>query len=183
MIKSILTALLLLLLPLHYSQGQTDSLPPRKVEVNFLQELLLPDSISRGEVQVQGDPRVEKLLELTISVNKKGNSFPGYRIQLLSASTSRVTVDSLQRYVSKFESLFPGTRAYLQYVDPDFKIRVGNFKTKIEAIPLLKKIRKKYPSSYIVKEVIPLKDLLPPEEPGMEEEEEAGELEPESPLF
>ncbi|MDR2130566.1 MAG: SPOR domain-containing protein [Odoribacteraceae bacterium] len=161
--------LLLLLLAWHRGQGQIDSLSPQKVDTDFLQELLLPDLGTRGEVQIAGDPRVEQLLNLMIAVNKRRNVFPGYRVQLFSANTSRVKIDSLQRYVSRFEEQFPGVRTYLQYVDPDFKIRVGNFKTKIEAIPLLKKIRKKYPSSYIVRDMIHLKDLLVPEPEAAEE--------------
>jgi hypothetical protein len=172
---------LLLLLPVLCARGQADSLPLPEPDADFLQELLLPDLDARGEVRVEGDARVEQLLQLMIAVNKKGFSFPGYRVQLLSVNTSRVKVDSLQRYVSQFEELFPGTRAYLQYVDPDFKVRVGNFKTKIEAIPLLKKVRKKYPSSYIVKDVIYLKELLPPE-PEPEEPEEPSEPGEETPI-
>jgi hypothetical protein len=167
MIKNALI-LLALLATLQRAAGQVDSCPPPPVEVDFLRELQVPDLDSRGEVRVQGDERVERLMKLMISVNKQGYAFPGYRVQILSTSASRLNVDSLQRYACQFEGQFPGTRAYLQYIDPDFKIRVGNFKTKIEAIPLLKKIRKKYPSSYIVRETIHLKDLLPRETPGEE---------------
>ena len=123
--------LLLLFLSLLRGVAQEDTIAPRKPDANFLQELLAPDTLTGGEVRVEGDPRVRQLLELMIAVNRKGFSFPGYRVQLLSANTSRVKLDSLQRFVSRFEELFPGTRAYLKYVDPDFKVRVGNFRTKI----------------------------------------------------
>jgi hypothetical protein len=39
----------------------------------------------------------------------------------------------------------------LQYTVPDFKIRVGNYRNKIEAIPHLKRIRSIYPDCYAVK--------------------------------
>jgi hypothetical protein len=179
MIKTLLLPLALLL-TLQRAAGQVDSCPPPPVEVDFLRDLLTPDPHSRGEVRVQGDERVGRLMELMISVNKQAYAFPGYRIQILSTSASRLNVDSLQRYACQFEEQFPGARAYLQYIDPDFKIRVGNFKTKIEAIPLLKKIRRRYPSSYIVRETIHLKDLLPREvpveEPGEEEDLNPAEL-------
>jgi hypothetical protein len=166
MTKIIFTLIALLLTVLR-GQAQVDSCPP-KIEIDFLRELQTADHLSRGEVRIQGDARVDRLLKLMIAINKQGYTFSGYRVQILSTSASRFNVDSLQRYANNFEIQFPGERAYLQYIDPDFKIRVGNFKTKIEAIPLLKKIRKKYPSSYIVKEIIHLKDLLPREEPAEE---------------
>jgi hypothetical protein len=138
-----------------------------------MEELLAPDPVSRGWVQIEGDVQIDRFLRAMISANKQGYTFAGYRIQILSAAASRHHVDSLQRHVSRFEEQFPGTRVYLRYVDPDFKIRVGNFKSRIEAMPLLKQIRRKYPTSYIVKETIRLKDLLPPPpespEPGEEE--------------
>ena len=159
--KTYILYFLLLFTPVH-GYGQTDTLPAREVDACFLDGLSLPDSLSGGTVRVEGDPRVEELSRLTISVNERGYAFAGYRVQLLSVNASRVKVDSLQRQASRVEELFPGIRVYLQYVDPDFKIRVGNFRSRIEAIPLLRKIRRKYPSSYIVLEMIRLDELLEP---------------------
>ena len=117
-----------------------------------------------GVIRIQGDSRVEQLIQLECSVNKKDYSFSGYRIQILSVTTNNSNLDSLHRYCDVFEKAFPGVPSYLQYLDPDFKVRVGNFKTRLEAIPTLNKVRKKYPSSYIVKTTITLKELLRPSE-------------------
>ncbi|MDR0766689.1 MAG: hypothetical protein LBF09_07140 [Odoribacteraceae bacterium] len=173
--KSVFTlSLLLSLLSFRGASGQEDSIPPPVViEATFLERLLVPDTLTGGEVSLGGDPRVTRLVELMTGVNRRDFSFPGYRVQILSANTARVKLDSLQRYVTRFEELFPGTRAYLQYVDPDFKIRVGNFRAKIDAMPLLRRVRRKYPSSYIVKETILLKDLLEPR--AAADDEAAGE--------
>ncbi|MDR2413788.1 MAG: SPOR domain-containing protein [Odoribacteraceae bacterium] len=163
--------ILLLLFLSHRGAGQVDTLAPREIEVSFLEELLVPDTLSGGSARLEGDARVNLLVELMTGVNRRRFSFTGYRVQILSANASRVKLDSLQRYVARFEEYYPGTRAYLQYTDPDFKVRVGNFRSKIEAIPLLKKVRRRYPSSYIVKETILLKELLDP----VPEEETGGE--------
>ena len=58
--------------------------------------------------------------------------------QILSRSSYDTNIDSLKNYTKRFEEEFPDIPAYLQYTDPDFKIRVGNFRTRIEAIPALK---------------------------------------------
>ena len=100
-------------------------------------------------------------MKLNLSVNRKEQAFQGYRIQILSVSSYNTNIDTLKSYTQRFEEEFPDIRAYLQYTDPDFKIRVGNFRTRIETIPALKRIRKKYAGAYPVKTVIYLKELDP----------------------
>ena len=43
--------------------------------------------------------------------------------------------------------------------DDDFKIRVGNYRNRLECIPDLHRIRKIYPASYAVKTEISLDEL------------------------
>lgn len=157
--KSILVVLILFLA--NQTWAQTDSIPPVKPEVNFLEKLSQPDSITGGKVILHGDPKIEQLLKLNLSINKKERAFQGYRIQILSTSSYNVNIDTLKSYTQKFEEEFPDIRAYLQYTDPDFKIRVGNFRTRVEAIPALKRIRKKYAGAYPVKTMIYLNELDP----------------------
>ena len=119
--KSILVVLILFLA--NQTWAQTDSIPPVKPEVNFLEKLSQPDSITGGKVILHGDPKIEQLLKLNLSINKKERAFQGYRIQILSTSSYNVNIDTLKSYTQKFEEEFPDIRAYLQYTDPDFKIR------------------------------------------------------------
>ncbi len=148
-----------LLLIASYGRGQNDSIPPVEKEFDFIRELLEPIRLGGVNIHISGDHRIEKLVRLNIANKKKGYSFKGYRIQILSASSFNSNVDSLKKYTEDFEKLFPDIPAYLQYFDPDFKIRVGNFHSRLEAIPALKRIRKKYPNSYPVKTDIYLKEL------------------------
>lgn len=157
--KSILVILILFLA--NQTWAQTDSIPPVKPEVNFLEKLSRPDSITGGKVILHRDPKIEQLMKLNLSINKKERAFQGYRIQILSTSSYNVNIDTLKSYTQKFEEEFPDIRAYLQYTDPDFKIRVGNFRTRVEAIPALKRIRKKYAGAYPVKTMIYLNELDP----------------------
>ncbi|MCQ4873558.1 SPOR domain-containing protein [Butyricimonas paravirosa] len=150
-----------------YAQTDTipsDSIVPVKKEIDFLKQLSETDSITGGKVVVHGDQKIEQLLKLNISVNRKEHAFQGYRIQILSASSYNTNIDTLKNYTKRFEEEFPEIPAYLQYTDPDFKIRVGNFRTRIEAIPTLKRIRKKYAGAYPVKTIIYLNELNPVQE-------------------
>ena len=68
-------------------------------------------------------------------------------------------LEKLKEYRDNFETEFQDIPAYLQYFNPDFKIRAGNYHSRLESISALHRIRKKYPSSYPVKTEITLEEL------------------------
>lgn len=112
-----------------------------------------------GEVIVHTDPNVENLLKWHIHINRTKNSFAGYRIQIHSVNSYGCDISALKEIRDKFEEELRTVPAYLKYFDPDFKIRVGNYHSRLESIPDLHKIRKLYPSSYPVKTEILLEEL------------------------
>ena len=154
-----LTLVILSLFITSFAWAQTDSIPPVKKEIDFVKQLSETDSITGGKVIIHADPKIEQLLKLNISVNRKEQLFQGYRIQILSRSSYDTNIDSLKNYTKRFEEEFPDIPAYLQYTDPDFKIRVGNYRNRLECIPDLHRIRKIYPASYAVKTEISLDEL------------------------
>ena len=154
-----LTLVILSLFITSLAWAQTDSIPPVKKEIDFVKQLSETDSITGGKVIIHADPKIEQLLKLNISVNRKEQLFQGYRIQILSRSSYGTNVDTLKSYTKRFEEEFPDIPAYLQYTDPDFKIRVGNYRNRLECIPDLHRIRKIYPASYAVKTEISLNEL------------------------
>ena len=57
-----------------------------------------------------------------------------------------------------FKANFPGISVYLSYSEPYFKIRVGNYLTRLKAYKDLKRIQLTYPNAYIVPEKINFKE-------------------------
>ncbi len=125
-----------------------------------------------GEVYIHADPAVENLLKWHIHTNEIKKNFIGYRIQIHSVNSYGCNINALKEIRDKFEEELQTIPAYLKYFDPDFKIRVGNYHSRLESIPDLYKIRKLYPSSYPVKteifleelKRIPMQDILTEEE-------------------
>lgn len=142
-----------------------------EIQHDILQELNTPGT-NGGSVKLECAPDINNLLNLHIQLNKKHNSFPGYRIQIYSSTSLQTSVVQLRQMRDNFEKEFPDIPAYLKYFDPDFKIRVGNFRSRLDCIPALHRIKKKYPSSYPVKtditlnelKRVPMQDLPLPEE-------------------
>ncbi len=81
----------------------------------------------------------------------------GYRIQLYFGS-ERTKATELKL---DFTNNFSNTPAYLIYQQPNFKVRVGDFKTRMEAFAFLESIKEFYTTSFIVPDDIklPKRDL------------------------
>lgn len=112
-----------------------------------------------GAVRLHSSSSINNLLKWHIHTNEKKKTFSGYRIQIYSANSYGCDINQLKDMRNKFEEIFQDIPAYLKYFDPDFKIRVGNYHSRLESIPALYRIRKLYPSSYPVKTDISIEDL------------------------
>lgn len=154
--------ILLLLCPLGLSAQSPDTLSTDSVtvrsEYNIVEELETPGK-DGGEVRLYDTPQIRSLLKWHVYENKKKKSFAGYRIQIYSVNSYGCDINKLKQIRDTFEVAFQTIPAYLKYFDPDFKIRAGNFHTRLESIPALYRIRRLYPASYPVKTVITLEDL------------------------
>lgn len=157
MIKYITIFILLLATSKLYAAPQQDS-TTTEIQHNILEELKQPGT-NGGNVKLSTSPSIDNLLKLHIKQCKKSKTFSGYRIQIHSTSSYGSNMAHLKQMRDNFEKTFPDIPAYLNYFDPDFKIRVGNFHSKLECIPTLHRIKKQYPSSYPVKTTITLDEL------------------------
>ena len=84
------------------------------------------DSI--GVVTVDSSPEIEKLVARKIVYNAKKVVAKNYRIQLFYGSENGAI-----RTRNKFRSLFPNTSTSLEYDSPNWKIKVGEYKTRLIA--------------------------------------------------
>lgn len=166
---------ILFLFPVHlFSQEQeSDTLGiTEEPHYDIIQELRTNDN-NGGQVLLTNDKSIDNLLQWHIHLNEKKKTFTGYRIQIYSVSSYGCNIENLKEMRNKFEETFPDIPAYLKYFDPDFKIRVGNYRNRLECIPDLHRIRKVYPASYAVKteisldelKRIPMQDLIPESKP------------------
>lgn len=75
----------------------------------------------------------------------------GYRIRIFldNRQDAREASETAQK---RFHMLFPEYETYRTYIYPNFKVTVGDFRTRTEAKMALVHIAKYFPSSFIVKE-------------------------------
>ncbi|WP_179414404.1 SPOR domain-containing protein [Mucilaginibacter sp. E4BP6] len=117
---------------------------------------------TRGTVQVDKDPKVDSLIgNYLVGGGKVGNGEPasassnGYRIQIFSGS-DRKEAYSVQ---SKFQNKFPDTHTYLSYRDPNFKVKVGDFRSRLEAEKMIEEMKPAFGGLFIIPEKINLPKL------------------------
>lgn len=92
-----------------------------------------------------------KLIEesgITALLAQNEENLEGYRIQIFTGGASeRQKAQSIKASV---ESNY-GINAYIDYESPLFKVRVGDFPDKLNAIALKHQLKKEYANAYLVK--------------------------------
>lgn len=106
-----------------------------------------------SRLDVNQDPRLGKMLSWHIENNKKRDGIQGYRVEIFFSSALNAKETALQKKVN-FLSLYPEYNVHVKFAAPNFKVRVGDFRTKNEALKLQKKIEDDYPGAFIVPDII-----------------------------
>jgi len=97
---------------------------------------------------IQTSIKVRALQEKKVEYHRRSNGeSDGYRIKI-HFSADKTKAREVQ---SKFNSKFAEVSSYEEYQQPNFVINVGDFKTKLEAFELLKRIQAEFPYAFIVK--------------------------------
>jgi hypothetical protein len=109
-----------------------------------------------GEAQGQSyknvDGAVRTLMTKHIAIGKTRNSMPGYRVQIFFGDKR----EDANLVKSDFLKVYPNVGAYLVYQQPNFKIRVGDFKTRLLATEFLNEIQGKFPMAFLVQDNVKL---------------------------
>lgn len=97
--------------------------------------------------------QVDTLLAMHRRYAEHKGGTEGYRVQLFSGSgnESRQQANDVR---NDFLRDFPTVPAYLIFQSPNYKVRVGDLRTEIEAMRLKQDISYKFPGGFVVKDDI-----------------------------
>ncbi|SDD31495.1 SPOR domain-containing protein [Pedobacter soli] len=113
----------------------------------------------KGEVTVIKDPLIDSLIAKRLEVYKTSGevktgkpivSAYGYRVQIFYGSDRREVFNEQAR----FKGLYPRLNTYLIYKEPNYYVRVGDFRTRLEAQRLINELRPNFPTLFIFREKI-----------------------------
>jgi hypothetical protein len=113
---------------------------------------------SQGRITFTQDDSIRNLVIKHIAYNKHKDGIPGYRIRIYSNLGTNARKRS-QEIRTEFYEKFPDIPIYREYDSPYFKVYVGDFRTKIEAIKSLKKIKQYFPAAFVVPDQINLPEI------------------------
>lgn len=107
---------------------------------------------SAAQVNVYQSSDIAEAMEKHISANA-GRNVSGYRVRIFFDNRQTARTES-EAALKRFESLYHDVSAYRSYANPYFKVTVGDFRTRSEAMELLERIKYEFPSAFVVKENI-----------------------------
>lgn len=78
---------------------------------------------------------------------------PGYRLQLFFGSGVQARAHA-EKIKSDFNRLNPETKVYLIFKSPDFIVRAGDYRTRSEALKILRNLTSGFANAFIVSDDI-----------------------------
>ena len=106
----------------------------------------------KADVQVNQTKSLQEMLSRHISSNES-RSVTCYRVRIFN-DNSQSARGASEAVLAAFSGAHPGYPVYRSYTNPFFKVTVGDFRTKSEALQLLGILRAEYPSAFLVKETV-----------------------------
>jgi len=151
--KTIIISILALLFGAFCANAQTrDSVA---VKTNVVDSTLVGKSIFSvlpSNVKVHQSTAIVNAFNNKVA-NNASKVQSGFRVRIFfdSKQTARTESESV---LARFTSSHSGIPAYRSYQNPFFKVTVGDFRTRSEAMQFLQRIKGEYPTAFVVKENI-----------------------------
>lgn len=111
-----------------------------------------------GEVILLQDEKLSRILYTQIQINKQYKDIPRYWIRIFSdsghGSRERAYVMKA-RFLRKFE----GIQNDVIYDDPNYKVYVGGYRSKSEALQILYQLKPDFPGAFIIYDRIEIQEM------------------------
>ncbi len=109
---------------------------------------ILPAISGTGRVKISQNILLRKLIKKHIDINN--DTFDGWRVQIYFGSGKKAMTeaqDTKKEFLTRYGNK---NGAYIVYDSPFFKVRVGDFRTKTEAMYFKSQIEKVFPESWVI---------------------------------
>ena len=125
--------------------------------------LIIPGSFSQynpdGHIVVIQDDLIDSVmhdyetLRLKIMENPDNKAIPGFRIQIFFDSGLNSS-DRARQARDEFLLRYPDIQAYVSWKAPNYRVRIGDFRSRLEAEKILQLILIDYPNAWVIKDEI-----------------------------
>lgn len=98
-----------------------------------------------GVVRIESSAHVDQMLTQKKEYNKSLEKFQGFKIQIYYGSEKKC-----YEVKDEFTSLFPDIATSIIFSTPQWKLQIGNYRTRLEADHAMVGIKKEYPSAIVL---------------------------------
>ena len=132
------------------SASAQDSLNRARMDSTYVGKTIM-DVMGPG-AEVNQTPQVRQALDNYTKTNAQ-KQLQGYRIRVFydNSPSARVKSESIEQYL---KSQYPGNGVYRSFESPNYKVTIGDFRSKEEALKIFNALKGTYPTAYIIKENI-----------------------------
>lgn len=103
-------------------------------------------TVKAQSITVNQDPKIEQLLSEKRKANSSISNDNRYKIQIFNGAS-----EDSKKALIQFKKDNKTSDATIVFSTPNYKVWVGNYKTRIEAERNLNQFKKKYPTAIIIK--------------------------------
>lgn len=135
----------------------------RSLAILFISTLTTTAFSQEGRIEIVKDSRINALIEKQSAVipPEVRPQIDGYRIQLFFDSDKNKVNEAKSIFATKFSKV----DTYITYNAPNFFLKAGDFRTKLEAERIRAQVESDFPTSFVVREKIFLPRLEKEEVP------------------
>ena len=105
------------------------------------------------ELNIEQDSRIDDLINNHLKYNQQKSGCDGFRVEIFFSSGSDAR-EIAERKKVEFLRNFPDIPVYLSFPSPNFRLRVGDFRNRSEALKVKNLVQKAYPTAFIVQDFI-----------------------------
>lgn len=98
-----------------------------------------------GTVRVESSAHIDEMVAQKKDYNKTLETFQGFKIQIYYGSEKEC-----YEIKDEFSSLFPDISTSIIFSTPQWKLQIGNYRTRLEADHEMVNIKKEYPAAIVL---------------------------------
>jgi hypothetical protein len=118
----------------------------------LLYQLNASSQTKEGIVRIESSAHIDEMVAQKKDYNKTVETFQGYKIQIYYGSEKEC-----YEIKDEFSSLFPDISTSIIFSTPQWKLQVGNYRTRLEADHEMVTIKKEYPAAIVLATEIEMK--------------------------
>jgi len=115
-------------------------------------DILAEQSYGNGSVQIIQSNSIDALMNRYVGKASE-KKLQGYRIRIFNSNVQTAR-EASRDMETKVREKYPDIAVYLTFVAPNFRVTIGDFRTRSDAEKFKREIEKDFPGTYIIRENI-----------------------------